>query len=70
LGEAGVQEIPNAPAVLSAMRSSMGDSSGLYLFPGMGLGPDATRQQKQAAMQQYSQKLAANPSGILMYNPP
>jgi hypothetical protein len=70
LGEAGIKEIPNEPAVLSAMRSSFGDSPGLYLFPGMGLGPDATSQQKQAAMQQYSQKLAANPSGIVMYNPP
>lgn len=70
LGEAGIQEIPNEPAVLAALRSSMGDRSGLYLFPGMGLPPDATSQQKQAAMQQYSQKLAANPSGIVMYNPP
>lgn len=70
LGEAGIKEIPNEAAVLSAMRSSLGESSGLYLFPGMGLGPDATSQQKQAAMQQYSEKLAANPSGILMYNPP
>jgi hypothetical protein len=70
LGEAGIKEIPNEAAVLSAMRSSLGDSSGLYLFPGMGLGPDAGSQQKQAAMQQYARKLAANPSGILMYNPP
>jgi len=70
LGEVGIKEIPNEPAVLGAMRSSLGDSSGLYLFPGMGSAPDATSQQKQAAMQQYSQKLAANPSGILMYNPP
>jgi len=70
LGEAGVKEIPNEPAVLSAMRLSMGDRSGLYLFPGTGLGPDATSQQKQAAMAQYAQKLAANPSGIVMYNPP
>jgi len=70
LGEAGIKEMPNETAVLSAMRSSLGESPGLYLFPGMGLGPDATSQQKQAAMQQYSQKLAANPSGIVMYNPP
>jgi hypothetical protein len=70
LGEAGVKEIPNEPAVLGAMRSSLGDSAGLYLFPGMGLGPDATSQQKHDAMQQYSQKLAASPSGIVMYNPP
>ncbi|HTT62987.1 MAG TPA: hypothetical protein VMG35_14135 [Bryobacteraceae bacterium] len=70
LGEAGIKEIPNEPAVLSAMRSSLGDSAGLYLFPGMGLGPNATAPQKQAAAQQYGQKLAVNPSGILMYNPP
>ncbi len=70
LGEAGIKEIPNEPAVLAALRASLGDASGLYLFPGTGLGPDATSQQKQAAMQQYSQKLAANPSGIVMYNPP
>jgi hypothetical protein len=70
LGEAGIKEIPNEPVLLSAMRSSLGDSSGLYLFPGMGLGPDATSQRKQAAMMQYSQKLAVGPSGIVMYHPP
>lgn len=57
----------NEPAVLSAMRSSLRDSAGLYLFPGMGLGPDAASQQEQAAMAPYSQKLAASPSGIVMY---
>jgi hypothetical protein len=70
LGEAGIQEIANEPPVLSAMHSSLGEKSGMYLFPGMGLGPDATNQQKNAAMQQYDQKLAANPSGILIYHPP
>ena len=70
LGEAGIKEIPNEPAVIGTMRSSLGDSSGLYLFPGMGLGPDATSQRKQAAMMQYSQKLAVGPSGIVMYHPP
>lgn len=70
LGEAGIKELPNEKAILDLMHSTLGDQPGLYLFPGMGLGPDASGQQKQAAMQQYSQKLAANPSGILMYNPP
>src|SRR5579872_2348251 len=46
LGEAGVKEIPNEAPVLSAMRSSIGNASGFYLFPGMGLGPNATSQQK------------------------
>ncbi len=70
LGETGVREISNEPPVLSALQASLGDKPGLYLFPGMGLPADATSQQKNAAMQQYDQKLAANPSGLLIYHPP
>lgn len=70
LGTMGIKEIPNEQVVLSGMQTQMGGSSGLYAFPGLGLGPNATRQEKNAAMQQYDQKLAANPSGILIYHPP
>jgi len=70
LGETGLREIPNEKAVLDSMHASMGETSGLYFYPGMGLPPDATRDQKRAAMQQYDQKLAGNPSGILIYHPP
>jgi hypothetical protein len=69
LGDAGIKEIPNEQGVLIAMQASLGATPGLYLFPGTGLGPDATMQQKRAAMDQYAQKLAANPSGILIYHP-
>ncbi len=70
LGESGIKEIPNEPAVLAAMRASLGDTPGLYLFPGMGLAPGATSEQRRKAAGQYAQKLASNPAGILMYNPP
>lgn len=70
LGEAGINEIPNESAVLSAMQSSMGDKTGLYIFPGLGVGKDATRKEKNEAMKQMQQRIAANPSGILMYHPP
>lgn len=70
LGETGVQEIANEPPVLNAMQSSLGEKSGLYVFPATGAGPNATSQEKNAAMQQYDQKLAANPSGLLVYHPP
>jgi hypothetical protein len=70
LGEAGINEIPNESAVLSAMQSSIGDKTGLYIFPGLGVGKNATRQEKSEAMKQMQQKIAANPSGILMYHPP
>jgi len=70
LGTVGIQEIPNEQSVLSAMQAQLGGNSGLYLYPGMGVGPNATREQQQAAMRQYDQKLAANPSGLLIYHPP
>jgi hypothetical protein len=70
LGEAGINEISNESAVLSAMQSNIGDKTGLYIFPGLGVGKDATREQKNEAMKQMQQKIAANPSGILMYHPP
>ena len=70
LGEAGVREIPNEQAVLGAMQSNIGDKTGLYIFPGLGVGPDATRAQKNEAMQGLREKYAKNPSGILMYHPP
>ena len=70
LGETGVKEISNEQPVLSALQASLSDKPGLYFFPGTGLPADATKQQKNAAMQQYDQKLAASPSGLLIYHPP
>ena len=70
LGDAGISEIPNEAAVLAAMRASLGTSHGLYMFPGFGLGPDATHAQKSAAMEHYTLQLADKPSGILIYHPP
>jgi hypothetical protein len=70
LGEAGINEIPNESAMLTAMQSSIGDNAGLYIFPGLGVGKNATRDKKNEAMKQMQQRIAANPSGILMYHPP
>ncbi len=68
LGEAGISEIPNESAVLSAMQS-IGDQAGLYIFPGLGVGKNATRQEKNEAMKQIAAKAASGPSGLLMYHP-
>src|SRR5512142_845305 len=70
LGTIGIREIPNEPTVLNAMHNSMGASSGMYLFPGMGLGPNPTNKQMRDAMPGYEKKLATTPSGILIYHPP
>jgi hypothetical protein len=70
LGEAGIREIPNESAVLSAMQSNIGEQTGLYIFPGPGVGKNATRQEKDESMKHMREKIAANPSGILMYHAP
>jgi len=68
LGEAGISEIPNEQAVLAAMQSNIADKSGLYFFPGLGVGPNATREEKNEAMKQEAAKMASGPSGLLIYN--
>src|SRR4029434_792711 len=68
LGEAGINEIPNESIVLGAMQSNIGGKTGLYIFPGLGVAKNATREEKSEAMKQMQQRIAANPSGILMYH--
>jgi hypothetical protein len=69
LGEAGIREIPNESAVLDAMQNNIGAQTGLYIFPGMGVGKNATRQERNEAMKQVAAKAASGPSGLLMYHP-
>jgi len=69
LGELGVGEIPNEDAVTSSMQASMGDKVGFYIFPGPGLTPDATREQKAEGMKKIEAKMAAGPAGVLIYHP-
>lgn len=68
LGELGVQEIPNDGPVLTAMQAAI-PQAGLYLFPGMGLGPNPTMQQRNAAMPAYMKKYEQSPHGMLVYHP-
>lgn len=69
LGEMGVSEIPNEGPVLGAMQSAI-PQAGFYVFPGMGLGPNPTMAQRNAAMPTYMKKYEQSPHGILVYNPP
>jgi len=52
------------------MQGNIGDKTGLYIFPGLAVGKNASREEKSEAMKQMQQRIAANPSGILMYHPP
>ena len=67
---AGIQQMPNEAPVLSAMSGSLGTTDGLYLYPGMGLGPNPSMKQMRDAIPAYEEKLKTTPSGILIYHPP
>jgi hypothetical protein len=70
LGEAGVQNTMNDDAFLTALKSTVDNKEGLYIYPSMGLGPDATHAQQAEAMKTYPEKLEKNPSGFFIYHPP
>ncbi|MEY2539605.1 MAG: hypothetical protein QOG67_3345 [Verrucomicrobiota bacterium] len=69
LGKVGVREIPGEEAVLSSLKTGTGETAAFYIFPGLGVGPNATREQTKEAMKQMAGKYANNPSGILVYHP-
>ena len=69
LGEAGVQNTMNDDALLAALKSTVNDKDGLYIYPSMGLGPDATHAQRSEAMEKYTATLEKNPSGFFIYHP-
>jgi hypothetical protein len=68
LGEAGTSEVPNESAVLEVLQTNI-STPGLYLFPGLGLGPNPSRAQKHAAMKQMMENFEREPSGFLMFFP-
>jgi hypothetical protein len=70
LGEAGVQNTMKDEELLSALKSNVKDKDGFYMYPSMGLAPDATHAQQSEAMEKYAEKLEKNPSGFFIYHPP
>jgi hypothetical protein len=69
LGETGIREIPNESAVIDALRTNLGDNHGFFIFPGLGVGPNPSREAKHEAMSHMEEKLADSPSGLLLYHP-
>jgi hypothetical protein len=69
LGEAGIKELPHEQSVLATLQTELGEKSGLYLFPGLGVGENATHAEQHEAMKHMGERLARNPSGLLMYSP-
>ena len=69
LGETGVQNTTKDDALLSELKSTVENKPGLYVYPSMGLGPDATHAQRSEAMKRFEKKLEKNPSGFFIYHP-
>jgi hypothetical protein len=69
LGEAGVVNTMKDEELLSTLKSTIKDKDGLYIYPSMGLPPDATHAQQSEAMEKYPEKLEKNPSGFFIYHP-
>ena len=70
LAEAGIKEFPNEKAVAAALEKEIGDNPGTYIFPGPGVGPNATKEEKHKAMEQLAADYAKKPSGLLIYHSP
>lgn len=70
LGSVGIKEIPagQEETVQSTLRAAL-PQPGFYFFPGMGIPPGASAQQKQAATELYKQKYQQGPTGILIFHP-
>jgi len=69
LGEAGVQNTMDDDALLAALKTTVKDKDGLYIYPTMGLGPNATHAEQSKAMETYPDKLEKNPSGFFIFHP-
>ena len=69
LGEAGVENTMNDEDLLSALKSTVKNKPGLYIYPSMGLPPDATHAQQSEAMKTFPEKLEKNPSGFFIFHP-
>jgi hypothetical protein len=69
LGEMGVQEMPNEDSVTSVLQTNLGNKRAFYIFPGPGLKPGATREEKEAGMKKAEEKMAAGAAGVLIYYP-
>src|SRR2546423_11565313 len=69
LGEAGVANTVNDEGLLTELKSTVKNKEGLYIYPTMGLPPDATHAEQSAAMEKYAQKLEKNPSGFFIFHP-
>jgi hypothetical protein len=67
----GIQEIPSDESIfLKQLHATLGEASGFYMYPSVGLKPGSSAAERNAAMKDYDAKLGVNPSGLVIYHPP
>lgn len=69
LGEAGLDYMPRPDAVSSSLESAIGNKAGMYMFPTGGLTRDASRAEREKAMQRMMEEMKTKPGGLLIYRP-
>jgi len=70
LGDAGIKQVMNEEVLLGVTKVATENQPGLYMFPNMDLPAGPPTYKRQANMSEYAQKLALNPSGLIIYEPP
>lgn len=69
LGEMGVRQLPNEDAITSVLQTNIGDRPGFYIYPSGGFTPDASKEQKEAAMKKAEEQMRTGAGGVLIYRP-
>jgi len=67
LGFIGFRKLPNETAVLAALQNNIAENSGIYFFPDAWLGTNPL-EKKAEASNDFAEKMARYPSGVLIYN--
>jgi len=68
LGEAGIQALPNEPAIQAAVKATIREA-GFYLFPAPESRPGMSSTEKQQAMERATERRRIEPAGIMIVHP-
>ena len=68
LGEAGIQALPNEPAIQAAVKATI-RGPGFYLFPAPESRPGMSSTEKQQAMERATERRRIEPAGIMIVHP-
>ncbi len=68
LAQVGIRSIHNEDEVMTSIKSNI-QEPGFYMFPGAATAPNASKQERRAAMAKAMEKMKTSPTGILVVYP-